>query len=139
MAPLPRGDTVEHLGTQQTTELYGKPVTADVWFEKFNLPFTKVNINYTYYITEAPNGDVISHRITFGASHVKGGDGKILYGNFEVQRNLTEFRPTFLNLPAECLKPNVLKCHKHHEAEFEARFRRTVGLVHEVSPVLALK
>ena len=83
---------------------------------------TKVNINYTYYITTQPNGDVISHRIMFGASHVKGGDGKILYGNFEVQRNLTEFRPTFLNLPAECLKPNVLQCHKNHEAEFEAKF-----------------
>ena len=113
-------DQIVYLGKKDTTELNNKPVKgADTWLETFTIPFGHVPVNYTYYITG--NGtDVITHRIDFGAPG-KGGVGSILYGNFQIQKNLTAFRGVF-EPPAACLKRNVLTCPKEKVNEWEEKY-----------------
>ena len=101
-------DKVTYLGKKDTTELGGNPVkSADAWFEQFDLPFTTRKINYTYYVTESGD-DVITHRINYGGGDSKS-TGNILYGDFQVQKNISSFRNVF-EPPAACLKNNVLTC-----------------------------
>ena len=113
-------DTVTHLGTRKTTNLDG-PVTADAWLETFNLPFTHTGVNYTYFITKAANGDVITQRIDFGVKNNAKATGTILYGDFEVQHNITSFRDVFEG-PAACLKPNTFRCASDKVAEWDAKY-----------------
>ena len=114
-------DTVTHLGTRKTTDLDG-PVTADAWYETFDLPFTKDLVNYTYYITtDAATGDVTTHRIDFGVSHNTKADGTILYGGFAVQHNVSAFRAVF-EPPAACLKPNTFRCDNAKVAEWDRKY-----------------
>merc|ERR1712139_732124 len=88
-----------------------KTILADVWHEEFPLPLTKFKIKYDYFITT--NGtDTITHRIDFDGN-VSGSIGAILYGDFEVQHDIESFRSVF-EPPAECLKPNTLKCTSEH-------------------------
>ena len=114
-------DDITHLGTRQTTALNNKPVTADTWQETMNLPFTKDTMTYTYYITKADNGDVITQRIDYAVTNDKKATGSILYGDFQVQHNLTAFRDVF-QVPAACLKPNTLTCNNDKVAEWERKF-----------------
>ena len=100
-------DEIQYLGKKETTELGNKTVEADAWFEEFPLPFTKLKIKYTYYITQ--NGsDTIAHRIDFNGN-TSGSIGAILYGGFQVQHDIEAFRDVF-EPPAECLRNNVLRC-----------------------------
>lgn len=115
-----RGDKIVYLGKRDTTELNGNPVKgADAWLEEIPLPFTKLVVNYTYYITTDGN-DVITHRIDYGAGS-SASTGSILYGDFKVQRNLTTFRDVF-KAPAECLKPNTLTCPSDKVEEWERKY-----------------
>lgn len=100
-------DKVEYLGKQDTTELNDVAVKdADVYTQKFHIPFTKVGVNYTYFVTEDGNNDTITHRIDFSAP---GAAGTILYGDFQVVHDIDSFRSTFVP-PDVCLKPNTLRC-----------------------------
>lgn len=102
----PTHPVVSYLGKQRTTELYNKSVVADAWRETIHLPFAKkATINYTYYVT-VNSSDVISHRIDFQSPAV---DGSILYGNFQVQHDIAQFRKTFV-VPPECQHNNILSC-----------------------------
>lgn len=123
------GDTVTYLGSVATTELGGKPVTADAWNEIFHLPFAKnVKVNYTYYVTTSGN-DTITHRIDYSAP---GADpGSILYGDFQVQHDLDTFRDVFKS-PAECHKPNTLKCNDAKTKEWDAKYFRRGNAVPDV-------
>merc|ERR1712167_173895 len=98
---------------------------ADVYSELDHIPFTKIGVNYTFYITEqkTSNGtDVITHRIDYGASSGAGvTPGSILYGNFQVQHDLDAFRKTFTP-PAACLKNNVLTCQSHKVKDWNKKF-----------------
>jgi hypothetical protein len=60
------GDKISYLGKTTTMELNNKTVTADAWNEIFDLPFTKIKVNYTYYVTVIGN-DTITHRIEYSA------------------------------------------------------------------------
>merc|ERR1719453_1673237 len=101
---------VTHVGLRDTTELNGVPVkNADVWNELDHLPFTKIGVNYTYFITTQGN-DTITHRIDYstpGDPKVKA--GAILYGNFEVQHDIAAFRKTFVPPPV-CLQGSTMSC-----------------------------
>ena len=113
-------DKIQYLGKQDTTGLNNEPVKdADVWFEEFNLPFAKgVKANYTYFVTK--NGtDVITHRIEYGVTQQTA--GVILYGDFQVQHNITNFRSVF-EPPAECLKPNVLTCGETETKKWDEQY-----------------
>eukprot|EP00940_MAST-03C_sp_MAST-3C-sp2_P003191 g3191.t1 len=126
-----RFSKISYLGKNDTTELNDKVVKdADVWAESFKIPFTKVSVNYTYFITTEGN-DTISHRIDYGAP---GAQGSILYGDFQVVHDIDSFKSVF-QPPAECLKRNVLTCsdkkvqewnrkHFKHEA---ARHTKTIA------------
>jgi len=104
-------DTVTYGGNVQTEELYNKTVQADLWKEEFNLPFTrKYKVDYDYYVSEQ-GSDVITHRIEYGVTNTT--SGLILYGDFKVVHNLTEFASIF-EPPVQCLKRNVLKCSSKH-------------------------
>merc|ERR1711862_119550 len=81
---------------------------AEHWTQHTKLP-GKIGIGYEYYIHRTNDSDVISHRIDFNVSVADVPAGSILYGNFQVQHDLDTFRGVFTP-PAECLKPNVLKC-----------------------------
>jgi hypothetical protein len=113
-------DKVKYLGKKDTTELNGNPVKdADVWQEHVKLPFTPLLVDYTYYITN--NGsDVITHRIDWGVSD-NSSNGVILYGDFQVQHNLTDFRTVF-EPPADCLVPNVDQCQQSKVDEWEQKY-----------------
>lgn len=105
---------VAFTGFHDTTELNNKPVKhAETWFAKEHIPFTKVGVNYSYYISREENGnttDIVTHRIDYGAPQ-QGVDGSILYGNFTViqPKDIDTFKNTFAP-PAACLKANVLSC-----------------------------
>ena len=119
-SPLLLHDVVTYLGKKDTTELGGNPVKgADTWFEVMNIPFTKQKLNYTYYITK-DGSDVISHRIDYGAGSAQS-TGTILYGDFQVQHNISQFRSVF-QPPAACLKPNTLKCSTKKVEEWNRRY-----------------
>ena len=116
------GDKITHLGKMATTELCGKPVTADAYNEMFNLPFTRgVKANYTYFVTV--NGtDTITHRIEYGVPGLpKVKAGTILYGDFKPQHNLTAFRNVF-KAPPQCLKPNTAQCDNAKVDEWERKY-----------------
>ena len=114
-------DKITYLGKLDTTELNGKPVTADAWNEIFDLPFTKDKVNYTYFVTVSGN-ETISHRIEYSVPGLpKVPAGAILYGNFTVQHDLDSFRDLF-KAPADCLKRNTLKCPKHKVQEWERKY-----------------
>merc|ERR1711920_40205 len=81
---------------------------AEHWKEHSSLP-GKVGIGYEYFVHRSNNSDVISHRIDYNVTGAKVPAGSILYGNFEVQNDSDTFRQVFIP-PADCLKPNVLKC-----------------------------
>ena len=117
---------VTYLGKHATTELNDKPVpNADTWNVVDHLPFTKQTVNYTYYVTTNDANETISHRIDFAAP---GADGVILYGDFQVQHNLTEFRKTIQSyVPAACLKPNTLKCADNHSKKWNKKLARFFG------------
>jgi len=117
---------VAYLGNQQTTELNGKVVpNADAWNEVDHLPFTKQSVNYTYFVTKNAGNDTITHRIDFTAP---GADGSILYGDFQVQHNLTAFRKAIQQyVPAECLKPNTLQCASEHAKKWNSKLPHSFG------------
>lgn len=122
------GDKITYLGKRTTTGLDNSTtVTADAWNEVFNLPFSSVKINYTYYITIDGN-ETITHRIDYSApGEPKVQAGHILYGDFKVQHDLDTFRDVF-KAPAECLKPNVLSCPSDKVDEWDRKYfltRRT--------------
>merc|ERR1712224_657161 len=96
-------------GFKDITALNNEPVAhAEAWSEKDHLPFTKLGVNYSYFITR--NGtDIITHRINFGGSKELNVSGAVLYGNFSVKHDVVAFRETFKPPPA-CLKNNVLSC-----------------------------
>jgi len=73
-------------------------VNAERWHEVDTLPFGGAHATYDYYITRSGQ-DVITHRIDFGADSIN--PGVIFYGGFEVQHNLTAFKPVF-DIPDEC-------------------------------------
>lgn len=111
-------DKVTYLGKQDTTELNDAVVKdADVYSDKFHLPFTKVGVNYTYFVTES-NNDTITHRIDYSAP---GASGSILYGDFQVQHDIESFRSVFVP-PAACLKPNTLKCSDNKVREWNQKY-----------------
>ena len=124
-------DKITYLGKKDTTELNNKPVKgADAWFENFNLPFTHgIKVNYTYFITGAGE-DVITHRIDFAAPG-QGGTGSILYGDFQIQKNLTEFRKVF-EAPAACLKPNVMTCPSEKVKEWNRKYFKHAALLQDL-------
>ena len=114
-------DNITYLGKLDTTELNGKPIKADAWNELFELPFTKDKVNYTYFVTIDGN-DTITHRIDYSVPGLpKVPAGAILYGNFTVQHDLDSFRDLF-KAPADCLKPNTLKCHPSKVQEWERKY-----------------
>jgi len=115
---------VGFVGYTDTTELGNVTVKhAEEWFSKTQIPFTKVGLNYTYYITRDTSGnstDIISHRINYGAPQ-EGVSGHILYGNFTVQKDLDAFKKTFMP-PAICLKPNTLTCNDQQIKQWERKY-----------------
>merc|ERR1712167_214744 len=113
--------TTKYLGLKDTTELNGNPVKqAEAWSEQDKLPFTKLHVDYTFFITR--NGsDIITHRIDFAAAGTGVNASSILYGNFQPQHNLTALREAFMPPPV-CLKPNTLKCNDKKVAEWEKKY-----------------
>jgi len=114
----------KYMGLNDTTELNDKPVKqAEHWQEKDKLPFTKgLAVTYDYYITRSipgSNSDIISHRIDFSypGQNNSESQGSILYGNFEVQHNVTAFRNMF-KVPPECQKNNLMKCADGHASKY---------------------
>lgn len=103
---------VSYKGMTNTTELGGAPVLAEHWHEEDNVAFGAAKVTYDYFITRKGE-DVITHRIDFGASGVD--PGSILYANFTVQHNLTQFASTF-DIPAECQQ--TIQCPDAHDAEW---------------------
>lgn len=119
-------DKVTYEGKSDCTELNNVQVKdADKYVETMKLPFTKVGINYTYFITQSGN-DTISHRIDyFGGSNQS--SGAILYGDFQVQHDLDTFRKVF-QPPAACLKPNTLTCDDDKVKEWNMKhFKHTAA------------
>jgi len=93
------------VGFEDTTELNDNPVKgAEHWREHDRVPM--LNVSYNYFLHREDNGDVISHRIDFGAS--EGTTGSILYGNFQVAHDIDEHRKNF-DVPEVC-KGNILDC-----------------------------
>merc|ERR1712023_285577 len=92
------GKKVAYAGTKDIQDLYNDVPAAETWDEKDKIPFTKVGVNYTYYVTR--NGtDIISHKISYSAPGAAPGD--ILYGNFTVVHDIENFRQQFTP-PAVC-------------------------------------
>eukprot|EP00912_Choanoflagellata_sp_UC4_P001841 UC4_evm2s1183 len=113
------GDKIEYLGKKETKELYNKTVEADTWLEEIPLPFTKLHIKYTYYIST--NGsDTITHRIDFNGN-TSNSIGAILYGDFQVQHDIESFRDVF-RPPSECLARNVDPCAEDKMAEWDEKY-----------------
>merc|ERR1712159_201404 len=112
-------------GFKDTTELNNKPVKhAEQWNQDTHIPFSKVGVNYSYYITRETNGnqtDVITHRIDYGAPKIQ--PGSILYGNFTVIHadKIEDFKKTFQPPPA-CLKNNVLTCADKKVKEWNTKY-----------------
>ena len=71
---------VRFTGYHDTTELNNNPVKhAETWFSETHIPFTKVGVNYTYFISREKQG-IVTHRIDYGSPQIQ--PGSILYGNF---------------------------------------------------------
>merc|ERR1712087_528772 len=86
--------------------------------EHNNFVIQKLAIDYDYFVHRTDTGDVVSHRIQYNVSGTDVPAGTILYGDFQVQHDLDTFIQTFTP-PAECLKPNVLKCPSHQVQSWE--------------------
>ena len=104
---------VTYKGMVNTTGLDpNTPILAEHWHEEDTVAFGAAHVTYDYYITR-DGKDVITHRINYGASRVD--PGAILYADFKVQHNLTEFAKTF-DIPAEC--EQAIQCPDAHGAEW---------------------
>lgn len=120
---------VKYVGLSDTTELNNKTVKqAERWQQIDKVPFTKLTVTYDYYITrDSSSSDVISHRIDFtypgGQNGTHKEAGTILYGNFQVQHNMTEFRNMF-KVPPQCQKANLLKCESEKVESWERKYFR---------------
>jgi len=113
--------SVNFVAYEDTTELNNKTVKhAEHWKQRTTLPGS-VGIGYEYFLHRTNNSDVISHRIDYNVSGAKVPAGSILYGGFQVQHDLDTFKQVFTP-PAECLKPNVLKCPDQQVAAWEKQY-----------------
>lgn len=118
--------SVKFVGTEDTTELGNKTVmAAEHWQEVDKIPFAKgLNATYDYFITR--NGaDIISHRIDYKAA---GQMGSILYGDFQVQHNVSAFRNTF-QVPDVCYpqgskRGHALACDGAKMEQWEKKYFR---------------
>lgn len=94
--------TINYMGVVNTTALDSQgnnvTITAERWHEKDTLPLGVVHATYDFYITRQGD-DVLTHRIEYGADGVN--PGIIVYGDFQVQHNLTAFQEVFA-IPDEC-------------------------------------
>ena len=94
--------SIKYMGIVNATALddQGNNVTvrAERWHESDTLAFGAAHASYDYYITREGD-DVITHRIEYGADGVN--PGIIVYGDFEVQHNLTAFASVF-KIPPQC-------------------------------------
>jgi hypothetical protein len=100
---------VAFTGYHDTTELNNVTVKhAETWSSEDHIPFTKIGVNHTYFITREAQG-IVTHRIDYKAPQIK--PGSILYGNFTIiqPKDIDNFKNTFMP-PAACLKTNVLTC-----------------------------
>jgi hypothetical protein len=122
---------ITHMEATDLDDLDGHVAGADTWNEFINA-FGAFSVNYTYYITQSENGDVISHAIDYSAPGAS--PGRILYGNFTAKHadELDAFREVF-KAPAACLKNNVLHCNDNHVQKWDPNLRR--GLVAEPATV----
>merc|ERR1711959_645301 len=117
------GKKVAYAGSHDIKDLYNDVPEAETWFEKDHIPFTKVGVNYTYYITR--NGtDIITHKIHYSAPGAAPGD--ILFGNFSVQHDVESFRQNFVP-PAQCNpqgsgKGHALSCNEDKVKQWEAKY-----------------
>merc|ERR1719316_1515005 len=93
---------ITHMEATDLDDLDGHVTGADTWLE--DISAFAAHVKYTYYITQADNGDVISHAIDYEAPGTS--PGRILYGNFTVKHadELAAFREVF-KAPEACLKP----------------------------------
>lgn len=105
---------VSFAGYVNTTELHELPVVgAERWVETDKIPFGKAS--YEYFITRQGE-DIITHRINYGGSGVN--PGSILYGNFSVQHDVTEFAKTFAEPTMDC----SLQCPDELVAKWESSY-----------------
>jgi hypothetical protein len=128
-----KNSAISHLEATDLDDLDGHVAGADTWSEFINA-LGVFSVNYTYYITQSENGDVISHAIDYSAPGAA--PGRILYGNFTVKHadELDDFRDVF-KAPAACLKNNVLHCSDNHVQKWDSKlFRR--GPVADLAPVV---
>merc|ERR1711965_102577 len=111
---------VSYLGKHDTTALNETVKNADVWQSLSAIPFTKVGVNYTYYITKDGN-DTISHRINFMVPGTSVKAGSIEYKDFKVQHDIDTFRKTFVP-PAVCLQKSTMSCSEAHIKRVEQKY-----------------
>ena len=94
-------------------------------FNKDNIPFTPLSVNYTYYITHKGN-DVITRKIHYAPPPGTTAPGDILYGNFTVQHDVTTFRKNFVPpqicYPQGSHKGHALACGDAKIQEWEHKF-----------------
>merc|ERR1712083_20314 len=129
--------SVGFVGYEDTTELNDKPVKhAEHWRQRSTLP-GKVGIGYEYFVHRANNSDVISHRIDYNVTGAKVPAGSILYGDFEVQQDSDNFRQVFAP-PAECLKPNLIKCPQQQVDAWEKQHFKLDYMVRQVQQELVV-
>merc|ERR1712078_790493 len=84
------------------------PVSGvETWSER-HAPVKFLGVNYTYRISRADGGDVISHRIDYEAPG--SAPGSILYGNFTPQHDFDAFKEAFFALPEACQSSQVMTC-----------------------------
>jgi hypothetical protein len=108
---------VQFDGFKDVTELYDNVYPgAEQWSEKHRL----MNVNYSYHLHREDSGDVISHRIDYAAPGTA--PGSILYGNFTVQHNISEFKEAFLSLPAACQAHQVRGCGDDRVEQIERKY-----------------
>jgi hypothetical protein len=117
---------ITHMEATDLDDLDGHVTGADTWNEAIKI--LGASVTYTYYITQSGD-DVISHAIDYVAPGAA--PGRILYGNFTVKHaeELDAFREVF-KAPAECLKPNTLRCDDNNVEKWERKFFRR----HAVQP-----
>eukprot|EP00466_Bigelowiella_natans_P008800 jgi/Bigna1/77483/fgenesh1_pg.48_\ len=118
---------VKYLGKRDTTELFNNSVHgAEVWSQTTSIPFSKIGIDYTFYVTRKTNPDnttdVVTHRIDYsvpGDTKVKA--GSILYGDFKVIKNITAFRDYF-RPPPVCEASSVRSCDAEKVRQWESKY-----------------
>jgi hypothetical protein len=111
------GVKVQFDGFKDTTELYDNLIPgAEQWSEKHKL----MSVNYTYHLHREDNGDVISHRIDYGAPATP--PGSILYGNFTVQHDIDAFKTASFTLPSVCQSGRVMSCGPDKVEQIERKY-----------------